>query len=399
MPNIPIQDLLPNKAAGRIPSIPVTTPHNCRSTHTRATSSLLNGDQPSAHLAEDMSASIVLLDPPLWRLPSQGSTKAPLPRTAAARGTRLHIVAASSTPPLELGRELERVKNFRCLSEATPAVAPGRVFRTACPASASARDFEAMRGTMNVRALLDLRAEEERESDPEGSLVNEGAATMVYLRGGAQELAVESAAARGSSTGPGLVRHCLSLLDRRRFVRALLKRRGFGFQAQVLLAHVFDADREVDLMVGAINDGGLPELYEVILETSMIEIGQAMRVIMCAAEKGQAALIYCKAGKDRTGLVSMLVLKVMGADDAQVVQDYALSDAHRCLALGGMEKSSRGESLKRLDREQFSAAPASAMEATLVHLEARYGGAVTYLERCGFGADEIGRLRKALAPL
>jgi len=124
-----------------------------------------------------------------------------------------------------------------------------------------------------------------------------------------------------------------------------------------------------------------------------------LQVIMCAAEKGQAALIYCKAGKDRTGLVSMLVLKVMGADDAQVVQDYALSDAHRCLALGGMEKSSRGESLKRLDREQFSAAPASAMEATLVHLEARYGGAVTYLERCGFGADEIGRLRKALAPL
>ena len=45
-----------------------------------------------------------------------------------------------------------------------------------------------------------------------------------------------------------------------------------------------------------------------------------------------------QAGKDRTGLVSMLVLACAGAPDDVIVADYAHSDGYGVLAMGGMEK-------------------------------------------------------------
>jgi protein tyrosine/serine phosphatase len=36
---------------------------------------------------------------------------------------------------------------------------------------------------------------------------------------------------------------------------------------------------------------------------------------------------YCTAGKDRTGLIAMLVLSALGVDNESIVNDYVLSDS------------------------------------------------------------------------
>jgi protein tyrosine/serine phosphatase len=36
---------------------------------------------------------------------------------------------------------------------------------------------------------------------------------------------------------------------------------------------------------------------------------------------------YCTAGKDRTGLVAMLVLSALGVDKESIINDYVLSDS------------------------------------------------------------------------
>ncbi len=36
---------------------------------------------------------------------------------------------------------------------------------------------------------------------------------------------------------------------------------------------------------------------------------------------------YCTAGKDRTGLVAMLVLSSLGVDDEAILEDYVISDS------------------------------------------------------------------------
>lgn len=40
------------------------------------------------------------------------------------------------------------------------------------------------------------------------------------------------------------------------------------------------------------------------------------------ADKGICTLFHCTAGKDRTGIVSMALLKVYGVSDAEIVKDY-----------------------------------------------------------------------------
>lgn len=44
-------------------------------------------------------------------------------------------------------------------------------------------------------------------------------------------------------------------------------------------------------------------------------------------EKGETVAFYCKLGKDRTGIISMLVLSCCGATEDEIVSDYI-----RCLS-------------------------------------------------------------------
>ena len=47
-----------------------------------------------------------------------------------------------------------------------------------------------------------------------------------------------------------------------------------------------------------------------------------MQVISDALEQHKPLVFYCKAGKDRTGLLAMLLLTCAGASDEQIVADY-----------------------------------------------------------------------------
>jgi protein tyrosine/serine phosphatase len=50
-----------------------------------------------------------------------------------------------------------------------------------------------------------------------------------------------------------------------------------------------------------------------------------VQVILNALENGEVVAVFCKLGKDRTGLLTMLVLSCCGATDAEIVSDYIRS--------------------------------------------------------------------------
>ena len=47
-----------------------------------------------------------------------------------------------------------------------------------------------------------------------------------------------------------------------------------------------------------------------------------LQVILEAVQKGEPTAFFCKLGKDRTGLISMLVLSCCGATEDEIVSDY-----------------------------------------------------------------------------
>lgn len=52
------------------------------------------------------------------------------------------------------------------------------------------------------------------------------------------------------------------------------------------------------------------------------EVSGGLQVVSDALEERRPVMFYCKAGKDRTGLLAMLLLTCAGASDEQIIEDY-----------------------------------------------------------------------------
>jgi hypothetical protein len=63
-------------------------------------------------------------------------------------------------------------------------------------------------------------------------------------------------------------------------------------------------------------------------------------------------MFFCKLGKDRTGLISALVLSACGVSEDEIVADYVRSDGVHEVALGGIEKEG---DLRGVDDSIFAA--------------------------------------------
>lgn len=82
--------------------------------------------------------------------------------------------------------------------------------------------------------------------------------------------------------------------------------------------------RARNIFLKYINDAGLPLLNELLLNYS----GPALkRVLELLADRSRHPIgLYCTAGKDRTGLVVLLVLAALGVEVPAIQEDYVLSD-------------------------------------------------------------------------
>jgi protein-tyrosine phosphatase len=107
------------------------------------------------------------------------------------------------------------------------------------------------------------------------------------------------------------------------------------------------------------------------------------------------AVLHCTAGKDRTGIVVALILRMAGVGIEAVAADYALTDAsvllRRGLADGMSEEEVRA-------RTFLLGAPHEGMVRFLGDVDARYGSAAGYLERAGLDGAAARALAQRLAP-
>ena len=98
---------------------------------------------------------------------------------------------------------------------------------------------------------------------------------------------------------------------------------------------------------------------------------------MATAPPG-GVLVYCHAGKDRTGLVTALVLAVAGVPVATIAADYAASDGHLQPWYVAQLRRAPDAAARRLPaqslRSPLNAAAPETMHATLVHLDRHHGG-------------------------
>ncbi len=109
-----------------------------------------------------------------------------------------------------------------------------------------------------------------------------------------------------------------------------------------------------------------------------------------------AALVHCAAGKDRTGTVVMLALRLAGVTDEAIVADYAASATWVARILERLRRRpAYAHSLQHATVENQTPR-AETMIHLLTALDDRYGGAEGYLRRHGWTGDDTARLRAKL---
>jgi protein-tyrosine phosphatase len=139
----------------------------------------------------------------------------------------------------------------------------------------------------------------------------------------------------------------------------------------------------------------LEEIYIVLLERRGAALTAAVRVL-CEPE-ALPALVFCSAGKDRTGLVIALTLAALGVPDEQIVNDYALTE--RAMANGFravIEQRALAAGISEQEIAVKVGAPPDLMRRVLEWLRAQDGGAAGYLRLHGLTDQELVALRLAI---
>jgi protein-tyrosine phosphatase len=140
--------------------------------------------------------------------------------------------------------------------------------------------------------------------------------------------------------------------------------------------------------------GFLGTQYTEMLDMATPQIVGALAAL--AADGALPAVFHCTAGKDRTGLLSALVLSLLGVPEETVVADYALSGAAMArLRAKLIEKYPDGKSLIADSDAIFSADPSN-MVTLFAHLRARYGTVAGYAAEVGVTAEVVANLRRSL---
>jgi protein-tyrosine phosphatase len=160
-----------------------------------------------------------------------------------------------------------------------------------------------------------------------------------------------------------------------------------------------DFDSEQWAEIDAIGDAepdtatGTCAVYLEFLERFKDRFADAIVAIADAAEGG--VVVHCVGGKDRTGLVAALVLRLAGVSVADVGADYALSEANLEPELSDWIDQAPTEE-ERHQRRRRSQTPAAAMIGVLDELERRYGTVENYLLAGGAPAQALQRIRERL---
>lgn len=139
---------------------------------------------------------------------------------------------------------------------------------------------------------------------------------------------------------------------------------------------------------------GTRDVYLEFLERYRENFATAVAAV---ARADGPVVVHCQGGKDRTGLVVALLLRVAGVPVDDIAADYALSADNLAPAIE--EWIAAGETPEeQARRRRISVGTARVMREVLEELDRRYGGVEGYLRAAGVADEDLDRVRARLRP-
>jgi protein-tyrosine phosphatase len=138
------------------------------------------------------------------------------------------------------------------------------------------------------------------------------------------------------------------------------------------------------------NYNQLSELYITYLEHCKSQI----KAIFTAISEGESGIIFhCHAGKDRTGIITALLLSSLGVRDHDIAEDYSQSHQQITHLIAEWREYALQ---KERDMKQFEVKVASSPETIiemLNYIQQKYSSTAGYLQSCDISDSVINRLQ------
>jgi protein-tyrosine phosphatase len=123
--------------------------------------------------------------------------------------------------------------------------------------------------------------------------------------------------------------------------------------------------------------------------------GNFAAALRAVATSPGPALVHCVGGKDRTGLVVALLLRLAGVSRERIDEDYAISEVNLAPEDEGWVRAAPDER-ERTRRDRLIRSPAGVMRSVLERLEEQHGSVAEYLLAAGLEPAELATLRNRL---
>ena len=122
----------------------------------------------------------------------------------------------------------------------------------------------------------------------------------------------------------------------------------------------------------------------------MLEGKNSIYQIFKELAKAEHGIIYfCNAGKDRTGVVTALILMTLGVKKEDIVSDYILSKDYLGNRLNELSKKFKNENMKEIITPKTEY-----MEQFLQYFEQKYVNINQYLHEIGITDNDINQIRE-----
>ncbi|KAK3718307.1 hypothetical protein LTR37_005120 [Vermiconidia calcicola] len=273
----------------------------------------------------------------------------------------------------DVGQHINHLSNQELLQS-------GLLFRGARPDAATPSDRQRLVKELGIKTVLDLRTPTEHVEQARKHAADIPSAPALTPSDPAEPLRIAE------------IEYCDVNLNGSGYMNALIWQLSYFQMAQLFGLYAFGWRKEAISVLGqnVMAERGLSGLAIDTLVHCKRELKEVFDVLCDAS--AHPVLVHCTQGKDRTGLVVLLVLLLCDVPRKAIDADYRMSESE--LAPEREEKVAEIRSIGLPD--SFADCPGDWVETVCKYIDEACGVVEEYLESCGVGAEQQAKLKNAL---
>lgn len=259
-------------------------------------------------------------------------------------------------------------------------IRPGLFFRSGIPDEATPEDRHQLINVCRIKTIIDLRTDSEHVEQTKKLAKNISSSPVAEPADPAGALRIPS------------VQYEYVNFNGHAYSSALIKQLSYWHRTKLAALYVFGYRNEAISVLGenVMAKRGLIGLAEDSLRHCTTEVKAVFDIL--SNKDRYPLLVHCTQGKDRTGLIVLLVLLLLRSPLDAVDKDYMLSAKELAT-----EREERLVQIRKIGLpDEFAGCAEGWVRAIAAWIEDTYGGVAQYLEHCNVGLEQQRRVTAIL---